>query len=178
MSNEMVLAKANYVKRGKVGNQKIKATIRYIEHRPGKEGAKITRTLFNRDGACSRINAYTMIDSAEKGSVFFRFVLSPDPKLEDTQKDLNLWEITDKTMQSLEERLQKQVHYVAAEHNDTNSRHVHVVLVVKDKLFTQDFKALAQKATEQALFQRKERDKAREQERRQERKGAEWERQR
>ena len=27
-----------------------KATIRYIEHRPGKEGAKITRTLFGRDG--------------------------------------------------------------------------------------------------------------------------------
>jgi hypothetical protein len=164
MNNKMILAKANYVKRGKVGNQKIKTTIRYIEHRPGREGAKITRTLFNRDGAMSRISAYQMIDEAEKGSAFFRFVLTPDPQREDTEKDLNLWEITDKTMQSLEEKLQKQVQYVAAEHNEhSDKRHVHVVLVVKDKLFTQDFQAMAARATEQALFQRRERDLARQQ---------------
>lgn len=179
MSSEMIIAKANFVKRGKVGNQKIKATIRYIEHRPGREGERIKRVLFNRDGACSRIEAYRMIDEAQKGSVFFRFILSPDPTLEDTEKDLNLWEITDKTILSLEERLHQQVHFVAAEHNDhTDKRHVHVVLALKGKLFTKDFQALAQRATEQAHFQRQERDLAREQEQALERKGAEWERQR
>ena len=50
-----------------------------------------------------------MIDEAEQGSVFFRFVISPDPHTEDTQRDVHLREVTAQTMLSLEERINKQV---------------------------------------------------------------------
>src|SRR6266566_1522907 len=141
-----------------------KASIRYIEHRPGKDNAKVTRELFGSDGAMGRGQAYRLIDEAEKGSVFFRFVMSPDPKGEDSQHDLHLRDITERTMQTLEERLHKQVSWVAAEHDDhAPHRHVHVVAVVAGRLQVQDFQALRQAATAAALKQRRQRDLAREQ---------------
>ena len=66
----MAIVKATYTKH----KNGAKASIRYIEHRPGKEGEKINRTLFNGDGAMGRWQAYRLIDEAEKGSVFFRFL--------------------------------------------------------------------------------------------------------
>ena len=54
-----------------------------------------------------------MIDEAKRGTAFFRLVISPDPIREDVDRDLNLWEITTQTMLSLEERLGKDVHFVA-----------------------------------------------------------------
>src|SRR2546428_57184 len=119
-----------------------------------------------------------MIDESQKGSLFFRFVISPDPKQEDTGKDLFLREITEKTMQSLEDRLQREVQWVAAEHDDhAPHRHVHVLAIVSGRLQVQDFQALRQTATEACLEQRQERDLAREQ---QEREGeeAQWEQER
>ena len=123
-----------------------------------------------------RWQAYRMIDEAEKGSVFFRFVISPDPKQEDTQQDLRLREVTEKTMLMLEERLHKQVAWVAAVHADhAPHRHVHVVVVVRGRLNVQDFQALRQRATEVCLEQRQELDLMREQQAR-EREEAAWER--
>src|SRR6266700_4022696 len=167
----MAIVKAKYTKsRGGA-----KATIRYIQHRPGKEKTRITRTLFGIDGAMGRWQAYRMIDEAEKGSLFFRFVISPDPKQEDTKRDLHLREVTEKTMQILEDRIHKPVSWVATEHNDhAPHRHVHVVAVVKGKLESQDFLALRQTATEACLQQRHERDLVKEKE--QGREEAEWER--
>src|ERR1700724_3651498 len=107
----MAIVKATYTKSGAGA----KASIRYIEHRPGKDGEKVTRNLFGIDGLMGRYAAYRMIDEADKGSYFFRFVISPDPKGEDTQRDLFLREITEKTMLSLEDRLQKPLQWVAAE---------------------------------------------------------------
>src|SRR5713226_4132791 len=151
----MAIVKARYTK----SSAGAKASIRYIEHRPGKDGVKVTRTLFGSDGAMERRQAYQMIDEAEKGSVFFRFVISPDPKQEDTEHDLRLREVTEKTMQTLEQRLHKQVQWVAAEHDDhAPHRHVHVVAVVAGRLNVQDFQALRQTATEVCLEQRHERD--------------------
>src|SRR5947209_8707074 len=141
----MAIVKANYTKNRAVA----KATIRYNQHRPGKEQTRMTRTLFGIDGAMGRWQAYRMIDEAEKGSVFFRFVISPDPSGEDPQKDLRLWEVTEKTMLTLEERLHKQVSWVAVEHADhAPHRHVHVVAVVAGRLNAQDFQSLRQTATE------------------------------
>jgi hypothetical protein len=140
-----------------------KASIRYIEHRPGKGGAKITRNLFGIDGLMEKYQAYRLIDEAEEGSKFYRFILSPDPKQEDTKRDLHLRDMTEKTMQTLMARLKQEVAWVAAEHDDhAPNRHVHVVAVVKGRLYPQHFEAMRQRATEAALFQRKERDLARE----------------
>jgi ribosomal protein L37AE/L43A len=156
----MAIVKASYTK-SRAG---AKASIRYIEHRPGKDGAKITRNLFGIDGRMGREQAYRLINEAGEGSFFYRFVLSPDPKLEDTKRDLHLRGITEQTMQTLMARLKQEVAWVAAEHDDhAPHRHVHVVAVVPEKLYPQDFQAMLQRATEAALFQRKERDLAREQ---------------
>jgi hypothetical protein len=157
----MAIVKATYT-RSRTG---AKASIRYIEHRPGKDGATITRHLFGIDGLMRRDQAYHLIDEAPKGSTFYRFVISPDPKQEDMKRDLHLREITEKTMQTLRERLKQEVVWIAAEHDDhAPHRHVHVVAVVKGRLHTRDFQAMRERATEAASFQRKERDLAQGQE--------------
>ena len=168
----MAIVKATYTK----SSRGAKASIRYIEHRPGKDNEKVTRTLFGSDGFMGRWQAYRMIDEAEKGSLFFRFVISPDPKGEDTSKDLFLREVTEKTMLRLEEHIQREVSWVAAEHDDhAPHRHVHVVAVVPGRLQVQDFQAMRQAATAAALAQRNERDLVREQQE-QQREEAQWER--
>ena len=151
----MAIVKATYTKSGRGA----KASIRYIEHRKGRDGEQVSRTLFGSDGFIGRHEAYRMIDEAEKGSVFFRFVISPDPKQEDTQRDLHLRAVTEQTMQSLEERLKKAVCWVAVEHADhAPHRHVHVVAVVAGRLQVPDFQALRQTATAACLEQRREYD--------------------
>ena len=42
----MAIVKATYTRTG----GSAKASVRYIENRPGKDGAKIQRTLFTADG--------------------------------------------------------------------------------------------------------------------------------
>ena len=153
-----------------------KANIKYIQHRPGKERAKVTRTLFGWDGAIGRYDAYRMVDQAEKGSSYFRIKISPDPKTEDTRRDLSLREVTETIMQTFEERIHKQVHWVAAEHDDhTAKRHVHVLAMARGRLKREDLQAIIQKATEVCLVQRQELDRAREYQA-QEREEAAWER--
>ncbi len=136
----------------------------------------MNRTLFGMDGAMGRWEAYRMIDEAEKGGIFFRFVISPDPQQEDTEKDLFLREITEQTMLHLEDRVQREVQWVAAIHDDhAPHRHVHVVAVVPGRLHVPDFQALRQTATEACLEQRRQRDLMQEQQRGQG-KEAQWER--
>jgi hypothetical protein len=143
---------------------RMKAAVRYIEHRAGREGEKVTRELYGIDGTLDRQQAYQMIDEAEKGTAFFRIVLSPDPAREDTGKDLHLQELTRQTILTLEERLKIEVPYVAAEHDDhTDHRHVHVLAMVRGRLNTKDLEALRTTATEAALFQRQEKDLQRQQ---------------
>ena len=125
-----------------------------------------------------RWEAYRMIDEAEKGSIFFRFVISPDPQQEDTEKDLFLREITEQTMLHLEDRVQREVQWVASLHDDhAPHRHVHIVAVVPGRLQVHDFQALRQTATGVALAQRQERDLARQMQKTKEQE-AQWELQR
>lgn len=171
---DMAIVKASYTK----SSGGAKASIRYIAHRPGKDGIKANRTLFGIDGLMGRYEAYRMIDQAEKGSLFFRFVISPDPKTEDIERDIFLQEITEQTMQRLEDRFQKQLQWVAAEHDDhAPHRHVHIVAIVPGKLNVQDFQVLRQTATQAALAQRQERDLMREIQKKKEQE-AQWELQR
>jgi hypothetical protein len=105
--------------------------------------------------------AYEMIDGAGQGSLFYRLVISPDPRTEDAERDLPLREIVEKTMLYLEDRFQKAVPFVAAEHDDHSpNRHTHILAVLPGRLSTQDLAALRGVATEAALFQRQERDLA------------------
>jgi hypothetical protein len=172
--NDVAIVKANYTKKAGAA----KASVRYIEHRPGKDGKRITRALFGSDGLMGRYQAYAMIDEAKEGSTFFRFVMSPDPNKEDTERDLRLREITKSTMDTLEERLGKPVSWVAAIHSDhAPHRHVHIVAVVDGRLNKHDFPALTKAATEASLEQRRELERAAAH-RQREREGGQWERER
>ncbi len=156
----MAIVKATYT-REKAG---AKAAIRYIAHRPGKDGAKITRTLFGSDGVMSRQQAYRMIDAAAKHTFFYRIAISPDPVNEDTHNDVHLWELTEQTMMELAERLHHDVLYVAAEHSDhAPHRHVHVLALIPKRLTKLDLQALRSAATTAAGLQRTARDVALEQ---------------
>src|SRR5512132_313018 len=140
-----------------------KASVRYITHRPGADGRVTSRPLYTTDGEVSKLDAYQMIDEAKKGANFFRIVISPDPEKEDGLKDLYLWQITEETILTLEERLKKQVPFIATEHNDhTGNRHVHLLVCLKGRIEKADLKALREAATVAALTQRQERDLARE----------------
>ena len=170
----MAIFKATYTQKAAGA----KASIRYIEHRPGKDNAKITRTLWGVDGKMERQEAYHMIDEAEKGSLFYRLVLSPDPAKEDTNKDLFLRDITEQTMHTLEDRIGQKLSWVAASHQEhAPHRHVHLVAIVPKKLQVQDLQAVREMATEAALDQRRQLDNIVEQSREKGKEQA-WERQR
>ncbi len=156
----MAIVKATYTRQPRAA----KASVRYIENRPGKDGARVVRTLFQADGKVTRGDAYTMIDQADKTSYFFRLVISPDPQSEDNDKNLSLRELTEKTIQSLEDRFQRPLQWVATIHADhAEHRHIHAVAIVPERLLVQDFKRMRSAATEEALTQRRQLDLAREQ---------------
>jgi hypothetical protein len=160
MTNNMAIVKITSFTRSRGA---AKASVRYITHRPGNDGRVASRPLYTFDGEVSKLDAYQMIDEAKKGSVFFRIVISPDAKQEDTRQDLYLWQITEQTMLTLEERLKIQIPFVAAEHDDhTGNRHVHLLAFAKARIEKQDLKALRDAATDAALVQRQERNLARE----------------
>ncbi len=156
----MAIVKASYTRRG----GRAKAAVRYIEHRPGKDGARVVRTLFTAEGKVERAEVYAMIDQAAKGSYFYRFVISPDPKREDGGNTLSLRAITERTIASLEDRLQQPLQWVAAVHADhTNHRHIHALAIVPQHLKVPDLQRLRRAATEAAIEQRHQLELAREQ---------------
>lgn len=151
----MAIFKANYVKRGKTAKALTKASVRYMQHRPGKDGERIARDLFGSDGVMERDEAYQMIDEAAKGSFFYRFVLSPDPKKEDRNHDLDMRDIARQTILALEERLGTSILWVGAIHDDHAPHlHAHLIAIVPQKLNVKDFEILRQATTEAALEQR------------------------
>jgi hypothetical protein len=153
-------------------SQAIKATIRYNQHRAGKDGERTSRELFGFAGTMERIAAYEMIDAAEKGTVYFRFVISPDQETEDTAKDLELRELTRQTMLALQEHVQQPVPFAAAIHDDhTELRHVHLVACLTSRLGTEHFKTMRDAATTEASQQRQERYAAQQQQQQQQQQG-------
>ena len=97
----MAIVKNKYVR----GKSRIKAHLRYITHRRGMEGERMTRPLFGKDGALSKLQIYDMIDATKRGAVFHKFVINFHPLREDTRRDLSLWEITRKTLEHIKTQL-------------------------------------------------------------------------
>jgi hypothetical protein len=157
----MAIVKTNYIKRGGQARNRAKATIRYIQQRPGKRGEKLTRELFGSDGVLTREQVYRMIDESLKESMLYRLVISPDPAKEDTKRDMDLKELTMQTMIKLEERLKTKIFFAAVVHADHEPhRHVHVLALLTRKLSQADLFALRQAATRISLVQRRIRDLA------------------
>src|SRR5918997_4631694 len=110
----MAIVKSKYIR----GKSRIKAHLRYIVHRRAEIGQTITRPLFGRDGPLSKQQIYGMIDAAPRGAVFHKFVFNFHPAKEDTRKDLNLWEITRKTLDHIKTQFGDNVPFIATIHND------------------------------------------------------------
>ena len=176
----MAFVGTSFVKRGKVGNAKAKDTVRYIQHRAGKDGERVMRPLFTDDSPSTRLEAYQFIDESPKGTKFFTFIISPDPASEDTHLDLDMRAITRTTMQTVGEIMREQgittpVVWVAAVHDDhTDKNHVHALAAVQGRLDKPDLKRLIEVTTTACLEQRRELDKTRERQARQREQG-EWE---
>src|ERR687893_610775 len=157
----MAIVKAKYI----WGKSRIKAHLRYITHRRGMEGERITRPLFGRDGALSKLQIYDMIDATRRGAVFHKFVINFHPVKEDTRKDLNLWELTKKTLEHIKTQFGDSVSFVATIHDDhTLLRHVHGFFIVEGKLPKEEFakiKGLWKIASAEAWSQRMRLDRMR-----------------
>jgi hypothetical protein len=154
----MAVVKANYVKRGRGEKGRAKATIRYIQHRRGRDGERVSRTLFGREGEMDRYEAYRIIDEAPKGSFFYRFVISPDPKREDRNHDLDMRDITDQTIRALEDLIDAKapIEWIAATHADHAPHlHTHVIAVVPKRLYKADLEYLRHRTTRACREQRR-----------------------
>jgi predicted Zn-ribbon and HTH transcriptional regulator len=155
----MAIVKAKYVR----GKDRIKAHLRYIIHRRGVEGERITRPLFGRDGPLSKQQIYDRIDKAPPGAVFHKFVINFHPVKEDTRKDLNLWELTTKTLEQIKTQLGDSVPFVATIHDDhTLLRHIHGFFIVEGRLNKEEFakiKGLWKVASAEVRRQRKRLDR-------------------
>jgi hypothetical protein len=177
----MAFVGTSFVKRGTVGNAKAKDTVRYIQHRAGKDGERVMRPLFTHDSPMTRLEAYQFIDEAPKGTKFFTIIISPDPTTEDTHHDVDMRALTITTMQSVEEIMRGQgithpVVWVAAVHDDhTDNNHVHALASIQGRLDIPDLKRLIDVTTTACLEQRRERDRSRERQTRQRERGEEWE---
>ncbi len=178
----MAFVGTSFVKRGKVGNAKAKDTVRYIQHRTGRENERVWRALFTSDSPMTRQEAYQSIDEAPKGTKFFTIIISPDPATEDTHKDLDMRALTRTTMQTIEEIIRAQgittpINWVAAVHDDhTDKNHVHALAAIQGRLDKPDVRRLTEATTTACLEQRRERDRILErQAQARERKEAQWE---
>jgi DNA-binding SARP family transcriptional activator len=90
-----------------------------------------------------------MIDEAKKGSVFYRITISPDPRSEDTNKDLDFVQLTQAAVRSMREKLRTDfqfggdIQFFTAIHGDQSDiRHVNAVLIISGRLTKEQFRAL------------------------------------
>lgn len=154
----MAIVKVKYVPKGAKEKAGARANIKYIQNRRGKDGAKITRTLFGSGGKMERAEAYRMIDEAEPGSTYFKVIINFDPQTEDTKRDLNHREITEQVMAHAAKELGVPLAWVAAFHDDhTPLRHIHALAIVKARLLP--VVAMREAAAQAAKEQRMEKDR-------------------
>ena len=173
----MAVVRVNYIP----GNNRntAKEAVKYMEQRRGKDGGKIIRTLFGTGGVMGRIDAYNLIDEASIGTKYFRVVINPDVKTEDTQRDLNMVEVIETTISTMREQLDTEVSWVAAIHADhTPQRHIHALVIAKARILPAPL--MIQTATQVCREQRRQRDLIYEREREQEqgKEGREWQKER
>jgi hypothetical protein len=108
------------------------ATLGYNAHRVDKEKQRMERILFGNGGLLTEEQAMRTIDEASKKIYFFRMILNPDPKTEDRDKNTDLWKLTKELVQWLEQTLEREIPFIAAEHDDhTDLKHIHAILLIE-----------------------------------------------
>jgi hypothetical protein len=161
----MAIVKLKYVR----GRDAIKAHLRYIVHRPGKERERMTRELFQHDYlSVTKQYAYDLMNTAPRGTVFYKMTINFHPQKEDSHKDLDLHFITSLTVREMQLRIGRSVPFIATIHNGhakTDLRHIHAICLVQGRVSKEEFaklKTLWQTATEEVHLQRRLRDRTQE----------------
>jgi len=167
----MAIVKLKYT-RGRGAIDAIKAHLRYIVHRPGKEREKLTRELFQHNYlSVTKQYAYDLINAAPRGTVFYKMTINFHPVKEDTHKDLDLQYITSLTFREMQLRIGRSIPFIATIHDGhekTDLRHIHAICLVHGRLSKEDFaklKTLWQTATAEVRLQRRIRDRIQERQR-------------
>src|SRR5919199_3517246 len=155
----MAVVKNNYIPRSTHAFAEAKRTLLYNETRKGQDHEKIILSLFNHTGEISEAQAFAFLHKKPKGWYYWRIMISPDPgEKEDGNKDLDMRELTRKTIQSIETylKMEGQIDFVAALHTDRAHRHVHAIISLP-RLPLEQFEALSYMpriaATEEAVLQ-------------------------
>jgi hypothetical protein len=158
----MAIVKLKYVR----SRPQITAHLRYIIHRPGKEREKTTRELFQHNYlTVTKQEAYDLINTAPRGSVFYKMTINFHPVKEDKRKDLDVQYITSLTVREMQKRIGRTVPFIATIHNghaNTDLRHIHAICLVQGRVSKEEFarlKTLWQAATAEVRLQRKMRDR-------------------
>jgi hypothetical protein len=161
----MAIVKLKYTR----SRDAIKAHLRYVVHRPGKERVRETRELFHHNYlSVSKQYAYDLINASPKGMVFYKMTINFHPLKEDTNKDLDLQHIASLTVREMQERISRSIPFVATIHDGhekTALRHIHAICLVQGRLSKEEFaklKTLWQTATAEVRFQRRARDRRQE----------------
>jgi hypothetical protein len=150
----------------------MKAHLRYIIHRPGKEQGRMTRELFHHNYlSVSKQEAYDLINSASRGTIFYKMMINFHPRKEDTNKDLDLQHIASLAVREMQTRLGRIVPFFATIHDghaQTTLRHIHAICLIKGRLSQKDFaklKTLWQAVSAEVRLQRRNRDRVLERQR-------------
>jgi hypothetical protein len=164
----MAVVKMKYTK----SKAAIKAHLRYIVHRPGKEWETPTRELFQHNYlSLTKQDAYDLINSAPRNTIFYKMMINFHPEKEDTRKDLDLQYIASLTVREMQYRIGRDVPFVATIHNGhakTDLRHIHAICLVQGRLSKTEYASLQtlwQVATAEVKEQRRSRDRILERER-------------
>jgi hypothetical protein len=150
----------------------IKAHLRYIVHRPGKAWETPTRELFQHNYLnVTKQDVYDLINSASRKTIFYKMMINFHPQREDTHKDLDLHAIASLTVREMQDRIGRNVPFVATIHNghaNTDLRHIHAICLVQGRLSKTEYarlQTLWQVATAEVKEQRRSRDRAQERQR-------------
>ena len=128
----MAVVILNFIPRGKTAKAQAKETLGYNGTRPGMEEEEIDRQLFGHGGEYTSDQALQMIDEAPANTYFFRMIVSPDPNTENKDKNLDLRLLTTQMVEWLEGRLNRQIPFIGAEHNDhTDIPHIHSIAFIQ-----------------------------------------------
>lgn len=140
----MAVVKLEYTQ----NKQEIKANLKYFTHMAGRNSEKMSRDIFTNMGETDKQAFYSQVKRAGRGTFFYKFMVSPDPKREDSLKDLDLRYITRRTIRKMEKAVGRRLLFFAAVHNadHTNLRHVHGIFVVRGRLSKEHFRALQEVA--------------------------------
>jgi len=140
-----------------------KGTVRYMQHRPDREGHRGHRELFGADGALEKIDAYELLDAAPRGAVPYKLVVAPSDA-EDRGHDLDMRDLARETIEAISRQMGQPIRWAGSLHEDHSAhRHVHAVAVLPRKLNPQDLTAIREATSAEALAQRSIRDQVRHQ---------------